>query len=151
MPNIVGSNGVGGELNGAAARSVNVVVEPLCGSDSSDELFRSFSESNFEIESLLSDLATVEVKVENVHPPRTDQRSLTSNLSIYLHLLYTTHPLTTCPPYQWIFHHCLVSSLSFCFPRIFARETSCSLLQSVWVFPGGEQQQCHLGRRYGGG
>ncbi|XP_033238308.1 ecdysone-induced protein 74EF isoform X2 [Drosophila pseudoobscura] len=57
--------GVGGELNGSAARSVNVVVEPLCGSDSSDELFRSFSESNFEIESLLSDLATVEVKVEN--------------------------------------------------------------------------------------
>ncbi|XP_030572687.1 ecdysone-induced protein 74EF-like [Drosophila novamexicana] len=33
--------------------------------DSSDELFRTLSESNFEIESLLSDLATVEVKVEN--------------------------------------------------------------------------------------
>uniref|UniRef100_A0A6P4DWU4 Ecdysone-induced protein 74EF-like n=1 Tax=Drosophila rhopaloa TaxID=1041015 RepID=A0A6P4DWU4_DRORH len=77
----VGGGGVGGgvasagnELNGAAARNVNVVVEPLCGGDSSDELFRSFSESNFEIESLLSDLATVEVKVENVHPPRTEQR-----------------------------------------------------------------------------
>jgi len=56
----------GNELNGAAARNVNVVVEPLCSGDSSDELFRSFSESNFEIESLLSDLATVEVKVENV-------------------------------------------------------------------------------------
>ncbi|KAM8707835.1 hypothetical protein ACLKA7_014892 [Drosophila subpalustris] len=53
------------ELSGSAARNVNVVVEPLCGSDSSDELFRTLSESNFEIESLLSDLATVEVKVEN--------------------------------------------------------------------------------------
>lgn len=59
------------ELNGSAARNVNVVVEPLCGSDSSDELFRTLSESNFEIESLLSDLATVEVKVENVHAPAT--------------------------------------------------------------------------------
>ncbi|KAH8235019.1 hypothetical protein KR032_007835 [Drosophila birchii] len=52
------------ELSGAAARSVNVVVEPLCGSDSSDELFRSF-EGNFEIESLLSDLATVEEENNN--------------------------------------------------------------------------------------
>ncbi|KAI8041792.1 hypothetical protein M5D96_006061, partial [Drosophila gunungcola] len=55
----------GNELNGAAARNVNVVVEPLCGGDSSDELFRSFSESNFEIESLLSDLATVEEENNN--------------------------------------------------------------------------------------
>jgi len=73
----------GNELNGAAARNVNVVVEPLCSGDSSDELFRSFSESNFEIESLLSDLATVEVKVENVHPPRTEQRSLTTAYNTY--------------------------------------------------------------------
>ncbi|EDW41901.1 GM24321 [Drosophila sechellia] len=62
---LVSVESAGNELNGAAARNVNVVVEPLCGGDSSDELFRSFSESNFEIESLLSDLATVEVKVEN--------------------------------------------------------------------------------------
>ncbi|XP_017485137.1 PREDICTED: ecdysone-induced protein 74EF-like, partial [Rhagoletis zephyria] len=39
-------------------------LEPLC-TESSDELFRQLSESNFEIESLLSDLATVEVKEEN--------------------------------------------------------------------------------------
>ncbi|CAD7003447.1 unnamed protein product [Ceratitis capitata] len=39
-------------------------LEPLCN-ESSDELFRQLSESNFEIESLLSDLATVEVKEEN--------------------------------------------------------------------------------------
>ncbi|XP_067647472.1 ecdysone-induced protein 74EF isoform X3 [Eurosta solidaginis] len=40
-------------------------LEPLCN-ESSDELFRQLSESNFEIESLLSDLATVEVKEENI-------------------------------------------------------------------------------------
>ncbi|XP_037943328.1 ecdysone-induced protein 74EF isoform X3 [Teleopsis dalmanni] len=39
-------------------------LEPLCNV-SSEELFRQLSESNFEIESLLSDLATVEVKEEN--------------------------------------------------------------------------------------
>ncbi|XP_055845629.1 ecdysone-induced protein 74EF-like isoform X2 [Episyrphus balteatus] len=38
-------------------------LDPLCN-DSSEELFRQLSESNFEIESLLSDLATVEVKQE---------------------------------------------------------------------------------------
>lgn len=35
----------------------------MCNNDSSDDLFRQLTESNFEIESLLSDLATVEVKV----------------------------------------------------------------------------------------
>lgn len=42
---------------------MNALEPSLCNNDSSDELFRQLSESNFEIESLLSDLATVEVKV----------------------------------------------------------------------------------------
>uniref|UniRef100_A0A1I8M658 Uncharacterized protein n=1 Tax=Musca domestica TaxID=7370 RepID=A0A1I8M658_MUSDO len=44
---------------------INALEPSLCNNDSSDELFRQLSESNFEIESLLSDLATVEVKEEN--------------------------------------------------------------------------------------
>uniref|UniRef100_A0A1I8P2P2 Uncharacterized protein n=1 Tax=Stomoxys calcitrans TaxID=35570 RepID=A0A1I8P2P2_STOCA len=44
---------------------LNALEPSLCNNDSSDELFRQLSESNFEIESLLSDLATVEVKEEN--------------------------------------------------------------------------------------
>lgn len=52
------------QLAESTTAELNALEPSLCNNDSSDDLFRQLSESNFEIESLLSDLATVEVKVK---------------------------------------------------------------------------------------